>query len=748
MYEQRIVRGFRFVSFVCVLQLFLAAGLAQTSAKSENVLITIPKPYDRVIAGIKSLGGKVKYQFDFIDGIAAEIPAGAMEDVRQLVGTEAIQKDEVISHPGPALTSHNAGGGMVQPASVLHGKVTSAGRGSGKVDLPKPATGSSVLNFDGSDIDKVHSLGYTGGGGVTAVIDTGIRPGFTALGDSVVGGIDFVGDGLGFSNSLNDGHGTFVATLISGKATFDLTSNPDLLHAIASYAPQALMNGTSIAYVGSAPDTKIYVVRVFGKDADAGSNVSTIIAAIQHVIEKKRSGLNIQVCNLSLGKSTLQAGADPLDKAVEALLSNGIVPVVSGGDAGTATLTISSPGSSLGAVTVGSANFARNERILRDVEEGAGVGFMWRPTTGTQTAYFSSRGPNADGRPDPDVIASGFANISQGYGGTSELSIASGTSFSAPIVSGVAAILRQAFPAATARQIRNAMIESADDSLLSDGSTELDQGHGVINAKAAYDMLRKGISNRPSHFEKATSYVRANIEKNTFLNVRDGTVAGEFRGLRPGERKDILYDVPPGTKQVVVKLTGFKPSLPPAQQNSLFGDDMLLSIHTAKTSAFNRSGDYAASEFTTGGQFTIDDPEPGIVRISVIGDWTNAGSVSANFSVTSALDKPAPVALAGSIKDSQIITVPIDIPRNVAKAEFILSWDHNWSRYPTNDLDLILQDPAGHRTTDGATFKSPESVTLTNPQSGRWLVIIQGFDLPTRTDDFRLRIFFDNKPVN
>ncbi len=138
-------------------------------------------------------------------------------------------------------------------------------------------------------------------------------------------------------------------------------------------------------------------------------------------------------------------------------------------------LTNSSPGSSRSAVTVGGSSRAANERILNEVLYGTqfpdeyypGIGGDIRPFAGTQTAWFSSRGPNADGRLDPDVVASGVGNIGQGYcpdqildACFKRLSIASGTSFSAPIVSGIAAALIEAFPRATATQIRNAIIES------------------------------------------------------------------------------------------------------------------------------------------------------------------------------------------------------------------------------------------------------------------------------------------------
>jgi subtilisin family serine protease len=721
-----------------LLQFLAVTGFGET--RFQDVLITLSKPYNRVVAGIEAFGGTVKYQFSDIDGLAATIPVEAFEAVRQLAGVTAVEKDEAIAVPATANTDHDR-----TVTRQRSGRVFSAAVASSQAIEPRPSRDAYVLNFDRSRIDEVHALGFTGRGVVTAVIDSGIRPGFVALGNSVIGGIDLVGDGRGVSNDLNDGHGTFVATLISGKAQVNLSGNPALLNAINAHAPEAIIHGDSIRLIGSAPETKIYAVRVFGDDLNAGSRVSTIIAAIQHVIEKRRSGLNIRVCNLSLGKSTFQAGRDLLDKAVDSLLAAGIVPVVAAGDAGAATLTIASPGSAVSAITVGAANFARNERIMRDVEEGPGVGLLWRPTTGTQTAYFSSRGPNADGRPDPDVIASGFANISQGYNSTTDVSIASGTSFSAPVVSGIAAILRQAFPRATATQIRNAIIMSADSFALSDDSSELDQGRGLVNAKAAFDLLASGgVPDRLTDTLPPTSDVRTNVQNNTTLIVRAGVVNDAIRGLKPGQRHDLLYNIPRNTRLVTINVSPIETSLPPEEQNALFGDDINLFIHTAKTSAFN-SGDYAVNTFTAGGSFTVPNPEPGIMRVSLSGDWSNAGTVSTEVTVTSTVEPPPPgITISGSLRASRKVAIPVAIPKSIKTARFQLSWRNDWGHYPTNDMDLILRDPKGNKITTGSTFNSPEFVQINDPAAGIWFVIIDAFDLPTGIDDFKLRVTLSN----
>ena len=87
----------------------------------------------------------------------------------------------------------------------------------------------------------------------------------------------------------------------------------------------------------------------------------------------------------------------------------------------------------------------------------------WRPDMNVQISEFSSRGPTHDGRINPDVVANGSFNFSQGSGTSpGTVSFGSGTSYSTPTVAGVAAVLREAVPAATAKQVRNAIILGAD----------------------------------------------------------------------------------------------------------------------------------------------------------------------------------------------------------------------------------------------------------------------------------------------
>ncbi len=101
-------------------------------------------------------------------------------------------------------------------------------------------------------------------------------------------------------------------------------------------------------------------------------------------------------------------------------------------------------------------------------------------STGNRVS-FSSVGPTSDGRIKPDVMAKGsgaWAAVgSSGYGGVS------GTSFSCPLTAGVAALILQANPGVTPRQVVEALRETASRANIPDRQ----YGWGIANAaKAAH----------------------------------------------------------------------------------------------------------------------------------------------------------------------------------------------------------------------------------------------------------------------
>lgn len=100
-----------------------------------------------------------------------------------------------------------------------------------------------------------------------------------------------------------------------------------------------------------------------------------------------------------------------------------------------------------------------------------------------QVADFSSYGPTADGRSKPEIVAPGVdLAVASVYG--SRVRTASGTSYSAPLVAGLAASLWSAFPNKTNQEIRSAIINSAV------GEEDCNRcGAGVPDFERAYNIL-------------------------------------------------------------------------------------------------------------------------------------------------------------------------------------------------------------------------------------------------------------------
>src|SRR5262249_32255660 len=145
---------------------------------------------------------------------------------------------------------------------------------------------------------------------------------------SIIGGEDFVGDGLPFNSPMNDPHGTFVSALISGNARFSVPVGTFKTSMDHNFPGAIEKNGNRRTYpvIGAAPEAGIYMIRVIGRRDSAGNFPRTpksrIMAAIERVITLRQNfdrfgklsaanpkgGFNIKVCNLSIGTSTINAG--------------------------------------------------------------------------------------------------------------------------------------------------------------------------------------------------------------------------------------------------------------------------------------------------------------------------------------------------------------------------------------------------------------------------------------------------------
>ncbi len=316
------------------------------------------------------------------------------------------------------------------------------------------------------------AAGYTGAGVDVAVIDTGVAP-VTELSTTNV----FVGPDLSFEGGVDQvagldtyGHGTHMAGIIAGR-----TPGADPL------------NPQPGDFVGVAPDARIVSVKV--ADNTGAVDVSQVIAAIDWVVQNRQTGdLNIRVLNLSYNTTgTQNAIDDPLSKAVENAWNHGIVVVASAGNEGRGTWGLATP--------------ATNPYVLAVSTAVEYNGYGWGVPTWA---------PSGDSVRDPDVLAPGVSIASLRVPGSridtehptaridgdERLFLGSGTSQSAAVVSGAAALLLEQRPGLTPDAVKYLLTTSAID--IQERDTF--KGHGRIDLSSAMllDAQRAVQSHAPA----------------------------------------------------------------------------------------------------------------------------------------------------------------------------------------------------------------------------------------------------------
>ncbi len=295
------------------------------------------------------------------------------------------------------------------------------------------ATKHALLNISGDTVQAVPARNAyeTHGRDIHwAVLDTGIfadHPHFKTY-ESIAANYDCTSGGAvkaltGIQrNSDGNGHGTHVAGIICGSAQ------------IAGSAP---------AITGIAPQARLHVYKVL--DDEGSGKDSWIIKALDHVAAVNASSPRtvIHGLNLSLGggfdQSAYACGHTPLCRELRRLWQQGVAIVIAAGNEGFAVLE-----SEEGPID---ANVDISIGDPANLDEAIAVGSVHKEHPHTYgVSYFSSRGPTADGRMKPDLVAPGERILSCRHRilkskkpPASHYVAMSGTSMAAPHVSGVIA---------------------------------------------------------------------------------------------------------------------------------------------------------------------------------------------------------------------------------------------------------------------------------------------------------------------
>ncbi len=298
--------------------------------------------------------------------------------------------------------------------------------------------GPSLNQNSLSDIPAVHDLGITGEDVIIGLMDSGFewKPRVSLQNAKVIAEHDFVNNDTTTANG-SFSHGTSVFSILAGFHENNLIGpsfNSEFLLAKTEYVP-----------------------------TETHLEEDNYAAALEWM-----DSIGVDITTSSLGYNTFDKGQNSYEysdmdgettivtRAAELAFSKGIVTVTSAGNEGNTNWKyISAPADGKNIIAVGAVN---SSNIL---------------------AGYSSRGPTFDGRIKPEVLAQGSSPYHVTTSGSDNYSTSgSGTSFSAPIVAGIAGLLLSAHPHLTNVQVRNILLEASDNSETPDSN----RGYGLLSA--------------------------------------------------------------------------------------------------------------------------------------------------------------------------------------------------------------------------------------------------------------------------
>ncbi|WP_325485759.1 S8 family peptidase [Microbacterium sp.] len=451
---------------------------------------------------------------DFVVGMVASIANDAPRRKTRSYVFAALTSDEIRAlveldggEKGSSAAKKPAGsskGAYPNPASSSKGQLKSAPRRYIHRIWPNFEVQATIhrTSLTTKADAAVRSFEATGEGIVWAVLDSGVDAKhehfaqYDNLGLPKSWHRNFLPGGANEA-ALTDanGHGTHVAGIIAGSRV--ATSRKPIV-AATWYRTEDGKTGVSDVLLeriqGMAPMTKILSCKVL--DDDRVGDTESLITALEYIQDLNRGGreMNVHGVNLSLGYTFdpewFAAGLSPVCREVDRLVSQGVVVVVSAGNTGygfaTGTngndipmafgMTINDPGNAARAITVGSTSIKPHS---------------------TGVSYFSSKGPTGDGRRKPDLVAPGERVVSAGTGKLLERARGanaktayvedSGTSMSAPHVSGVAAGFLSIHREFIGRpdDVKQILLDSASDL----GRDHHFQGRGLVDAMRAIQSV-------------------------------------------------------------------------------------------------------------------------------------------------------------------------------------------------------------------------------------------------------------------
>jgi serine protease AprX len=383
--------------------------------------------------------------------------------------------------------------------------------------------GPSYLQLALIGVPRAHALGYHGEGVLIGILDSGFSTRHEALRHlDVRAERDFV---QGDDDPADDrsrtppdppgqqNHGTQVLSLIG------------------AYHPGSM--------IGAAPLAGFLLAKTERTDVESKVEEDYWCAGLEWV---EAMGADVVTTSLSYDrwyrKPDLDGRTAVTTRMAELAWERGVLLLNSAGNSGPLPSTVGAPGDAPGEITVGAVNLLG------------------------QISGFSSRGPTGDGRVKPDVVAPGAGVLVIQGGALEGYQRGGGTSYSTPLVAGVAALVVEAHPDWGPEAVREAIVMSADRADRPDN----DYGWGMVDAPAAilYPLIEGVVASEGGTQGSAAGSVagarvaweRIGESRGEWAAPGDAPPAGETQTDAGG--RYTIANLPPGSYRLTITAEGYE----------------------------------------------------------------------------------------------------------------------------------------------------------------------------------------------
>jgi hypothetical protein len=433
----------------------LSPRLAALAARQDTTALVwvIARPgtdLDALASRVRDAGGRVRHISRFVNAVSAVVPSAALAPLARSRDVQRVQPvavyvrpaDETCGRPdSPACRAAAARLAAAPPAGVAAAILSAAAD-------TLYGTGAWALQQLGTP--ALHALGLRGAGVRIAMLDTG----FNILHPYMAG-----------ATIVDQRNYVYPADTTVRDQPTDSSAN-EMLHGTATWSLIAA-NAKGILF-GEANQARFLLYKTEYVPTEHKIEEDHWVAAVE-----RAESLGVDIISSSLGYLTF----DPPDMSYTYAQLNGDYAVTTLAARAAARL------GTLVVVSVGNSgcdlSFSPCKPVPKSLDTPAdadSIVAVGATDPSGAYVYFSSRGPTADGRHKPEVVAPGLGVTVAAM--NSGIMTSSGTSFSAPLIAGLAALVQGTRLGRPAIDLRRGLLNAGSNRAAPNDSI----GWGIPNA--------------------------------------------------------------------------------------------------------------------------------------------------------------------------------------------------------------------------------------------------------------------------